>query len=164
MRNKARSFEKSGRDCRFFIIFCVFALVFGVICGVCLLTVPEPIAGLPAAEDIARITVNHTEVRPEDEKEWLPIMLEMFGKATKTNRSSYSDMPERERLDDGVYLAITFYYADETYSPSYQTYYLYQVDGKAYLERPYDAVYRLEDGFYGRISAYFSELSDKIRE
>lgn len=144
----------------------VLALAVCAVCGVCLLTDPQPIEGLPAEEKIIGITMNHvpsnTEVSMEDGKQWLPVILEMFGKATKTSRGSYNDTPYTEDLDGGTYLEITFHYADETVSPSFQTYYLYSQKGKAYLMRPYDAVYRFNDEFYRELyDHYFCSLREE---
>lgn len=135
------------------------ALAVCVVCGVCLMTDPQPIEGLPSAEEIAGIRMNsfpaNTEVSMEDGQKMLPILLEVFGKATKTFRGSYDDEPQTENLDGGTYLEITFHYADETVSPSFQTYYLYSQKGKAYLMRPYDAVYRFDDEFYDILYNYY---------
>ncbi len=135
------------------------ALAVCVVCGVCLMTDPQPIEGLPSAEEIAGIRMNsfpaNTEVSMEDGQKMLPLVLEMFGKATKTFRGSYDDEPQTENLDGGTYLEITFHYADETVSPSFQTYYLYSQKGKAYLMRPYDAVYRFDDEFYDVLYNYY---------
>lgn len=141
----------------------VLALAVCVVCGVCLLTDPQPITGLPDTEEIAGITMDcvpsNTEVTMEDDEKWIPVVLEMFGKATKTSRSSYNDTPDVTELDGGTYLEITFHYADETVSPPYQTYYLYTQKGKAYLMRPYDAVYRFDDEFYDALyNQYFVSL------
>lgn len=147
----------------------VLALAVCVVCGVCLLTDPQPITGLPAAEEIAGITMNHvpsnTEVRMEDGKQWLPTVLEMFGKATKTHRGSCNDTPYIEDIDGGTYLEITLHYVDETVSPSFQTYYLYTQKGKAYLMRPYDAVYRFDDEFYDMLyNHYFVSLREHTQD
>ncbi len=147
----------------------VLALAVCVVCGVCLLTDPQPIEGLPSAEEIAGITMDcvpsNTEVSMEDDEQWLPVMLEMFGKATKTYRDSYNDTPYTEDVDGGTYLKITFHYADETVSPSFQTYYLYSQKGKAYLMRPYDAVYRFDDEFYDVLyDHYFVSLREHTQD
>ena len=147
----------------------VLALAACVVCGVCLLTDPQPITGLPAAEEIAGITMDcvpsNTEVAMEDDREMLPILLEMFGKATKTYRNSYNDTPYTEDVDGGTYLKITLNYADETVSPSFQTYYLYTRKGKAYLMRPYDAVYRFDDEFYDVLyDHYFVSLREHTQD
>ena len=147
----------------------VLALAACVVCGVCLLTDPKPIEGLPAAEEISGIMMDcvpsNTEVRMEDSKEMLPLLLEMFGKATKTSRNSYNDHPYTEDVDGGTYLKITLNYADETVSPSFQTYYLYTRKGKAYLMRPYDAVYRFDDEFYDVLyDHYFVSLREHTQD
>lgn len=147
----------------------VLALAVCVVCGVCLLTDPKPITGLPEAEEILGITMDsipsNTEVSMEDDEKWLPVMLEMFGKATKTTRASYNDTPDETKLDSNTYLKITFHYADQTRSPSFETYYLYSQNGKAYLMRPYDAVYRFDDEFYGMLyDQYFVSLREYTQD
>lgn len=147
----------------------VLAFAACVVCGVCLLTDPEPITGLPAADEIAGITMDcvpsNTEVAMEDGREMLPLLLEMFGNATKTYRGSYNDTPYTEDIDGGTYLKITLHYADETVSPYPQTYYLYTRKGKAYLMRPYDAVYRFDDEFYDVLyDHYFVSLREHTQD
>ncbi|MBR5312300.1 MAG: DUF5301 domain-containing protein [Clostridia bacterium] len=145
------------------------ALAVCVICGVCLLTDPQPITGLPSAEEIVGITMDcvpsNTEVNMEDDEKWIPTILEMFGRATKTYRKSHNDHPSAEDIDGGTYLEITFHYADEMVSPSFQTYYLYTQKGKAYLMRPYDAVYRFDDEFYHALyNQYFVSLREHTQD
>ena len=147
----------------------ILALAACIVCGVCLLTDPEPIDGLPLAEEIAGIRMYsfpaNTEVSMEDDEKWIPVMLEMFGKATKTYRKSYNDTPYTEDVDGGTYLKIIFHYADEKRSPSDGTYYLYTRNGKAYLMRPYDAVYRFDNEFYDELyNQYFISLREHTQD
>ncbi len=145
----------------------VLALAVCVVCGVCLLTDPEPIEGLPAVEEIAGITMDcvpsNTEVNMEDDEKWIPAVLEMFGRATKTSRNSYNDHPYTEDVDGGTYLKIMFHYTGETHTS--HTYYLYTRKGKAYLMRPYDAVYRFDDEFYDALyNQYFVSLREHTQD
>ena len=133
------------------------ALAVCVVCGVCLMTDPQPIEGLPSAERIAGITISHSisELYIPLDGEQIPQLMEAFGTATKTYRSSYNDTLDMTSLDNSAYLEVTISLADESISPPFQKYYLYSQKGKAYLMRPYDAVYRFDDEFYDILYNYY---------
>jgi len=145
------------------------ALAACVVCGVCLLTDPKPIEGLPAAEEISRIRINsypaNREIKLHDTEIRLEFFLDILRTAVKTSANSYDDEPDVTKCDNTTCLKVELDYADETVSPSYQTYYLYSIKGKTYLERPYDAVYRIDKEGYHMISAtYYSQLREETQD
>ncbi|MBO4932034.1 MAG: DUF5301 domain-containing protein, partial [Clostridia bacterium] len=130
----------------------VLALAACVVCGVCLLTDPEMIDVLPETETVNRITFEQFQGTERvyasefsllnDHDAEIGVVMQALNTATKTPIQSFRDTPYPEDLDGEEYYEIRMYQEEETIVPRV---YLYSVNGKWYLEVPYDHKYRVAD-------------------
>lgn len=119
-----------------FILVLISALVFGGYLYLSLFPKAEPLQH-PDAESIETVYVakNRTAERVELTGQDLTALLEYVYDATPTRRQSVNDSPYVT-----PYYRITLIAKERTYM-----YYVYEENKSAYLESPYEGIYRIED-------------------
>ncbi len=122
------------------------------------LTVPQEKITLPDYKDLLYVELRVLSESEDksltvEDADWNAQLLSAMTGARKTHRPSVNDAPSLKNLDGGSCTALTL---RMTNGASF-TYYLYAIDGRHYLERPYTGIYRTDADCHDLVGSYITD-------